>query len=297
MSTNGAFPPPTPEHPATTRASSRRGLTIGLAAGLIGGTAAGLVFGVPGLSSAAGESATITAVAEQSTDPTVEPTDTTDTVEPAAEPTDTTEPAAEATETTEPTTGPTTGPAAPADDPHASPQHADHAANLRERLQPLVDDGTITAEQADAVAAQLIDSVPRIRDLGKWKELASEWRGSGRHGGGLFGRGAGAVSEAVTDMFGLEVDELMAQLREGSTLADIATAQGIDPQTVIDELVGEVEVRLDAAVEKGYLDQSTADEKLAGAETWITEMVNNGAMPRHQRPDAPATPDATESED
>ncbi|HYN31184.1 MAG TPA: hypothetical protein VES40_01050, partial [Ilumatobacteraceae bacterium] len=37
----------------------RRGLTIGLAGGLLAGTAAGLVFGVPGLSSAASDTTSV----------------------------------------------------------------------------------------------------------------------------------------------------------------------------------------------------------------------------------------------
>lgn len=274
MSTNHTFPPPTPDQPAalppevgSPRSSSRRGLTVGLAAGLLGGTAVGLVFGVPGLTSAADAPATISAVAEQASEPTTEP----------------------ATESTEPTTD-SAEPAGPTDEA----DRPDRTAHLRERLQPLVDDGTITAEQADAVAAQLAESGPRLGDL---REGRGPGGGFGGHGPGLFGRGAGVVSEAVTDLLGLDVDELRTQLREGSTLAEIATAQGIDPQTVIDELVGEVQERLDTAVENGRLDQAEADEKLADAETWITEAVNNGALPRHERPDAPDAPDAPESED
>ena len=263
MSTHQAFPSPTPDELVTTppdgaanRSVTRRGLAIGLAAGLLGGTAVGLVFGVPGLTNAAGGSATISAVAEQTTEPTTEPT--------------------------EPTEPDPAEPAEPAD-------RADHTARVRARLQPLVDDGTITAEQADAVAAQLAETGPK---LGDGRGHGGGFEGRGR---GLFGRGAGVVSEAVTDLFGLELDELRTQLRDGSTLAEIATAQGIDPQTVIDELVGEVQARLDAAVDKGYLDQTTADEKLADAETWITEMVHNGAMPRHGRPVAPSTPETTDA--
>lgn len=277
MSTNQAFPPPTPDEIATAspvaatpdvRSGSRRGLTFGLAAGLLGGTAVGLVFGVPGLTNAASGSATITAVAEQTTEPTTDPT-------------------------TDPTTEPTTDPA-PAEDPVAS---VDRTARLRERLQPLVDDGTITAEQADAVAAQLVASGPQPGDFREPGEGRGPGGGFGGHGRGLFGRGAGVVSEVVTDLLDLDADEVRTQLRDGQTLAEIATAQGVEPQAVIDELVGEVKVRLDAAVDNGRIDQATADEKLADAETRITDMVNNGAMPRHEHQDTPDTPDATESED
>ena len=102
-----------------------RGLTIGITAGLLGGAAAGFAFGVPGLSSAASPSAVVQQTEDTTPDDST-PADTT--------PDDTT--------TDESTTSPDSG------------------TRLREALQPLVDDGTITAEQADAVVAQLKESLP-----------------------------------------------------------------------------------------------------------------------------------------
>ena len=102
-----------------------RGVTIGLAAGLLGGAAAGFAFGVPGLSNAASPSAVVQQTPDTTPDDST-PADTT--------PDDTT-----------------------TDESTASP---DSGTRLREALQPLVDDGTITAEQADAVVAQLKESLP-----------------------------------------------------------------------------------------------------------------------------------------
>ena len=47
-------------------------------------------------------------------------------------------------------------------------------------------------------------------------------------------------------------------------------------QEVVDELVGELQERLDNAVADGRFDQAEADEKAADAEAKITDMVNNG---------------------
>ncbi len=205
-------------HPSNhSKASGRRGLTVGLAGGLLAGTAAGLVFGVPGLSNAAAESP---AALVQQVDET------------------------------------------PTDDARPEP-----GERLRETLQALVDDGTITSEQADAVAAHLVENRPE--------------RGEGRHGHhgpGMFGRGV--ASEALTDLLGLDGEELRTQLRDGATLAEIAEAQGVEVQDVIDELVAEVEERVTNAVENGRIDQAEADEKLAEAEARITDMVNNGRPDR-----------------
>jgi hypothetical protein len=150
---------------------------------------------------------------------------------------------------------------------------AEIGARLRESLQSLVDDGTITTEQADAVSAHLIENRPERGERG-------EGRGSGgRHGGpGVFGRGV--ASEALTDLLGIDAQELRTQLRDGATLADIAEAQGVETQAVIDELVGELTERLDNAVENGRIDQADADDKLAEAEAKITDSVNNGRPDR-----------------
>jgi hypothetical protein len=223
----------------TSKPGGRRGLTIGLAGGLLAGTAAGLVFGVPGLSSASSDAASAPAALVQQTDETDPSTD-------AAEPAE-------------------------------APDAPEMGTRLREALQPLVDDGTITAEQADAVASQLVESRP---DRGE----AGEGHGpGGRHGGpGMFARGV--ASEALTDLLGIDGEALRTQLRDGATLAQIAEAQGVEVQAVVDELVGEVEERVTNAVENGRIDQAEADQKLADAEARITDMVNNG-RPERDAPD------------
>jgi membrane peptidoglycan carboxypeptidase len=159
-----------------------------------------------------------------------------------------------------------TDPAVPAD------ESAERGVRLREVLQPLVDDGTITAEQADAVTAQLIENRPERGEFGE----RGEGRGPGGHRGGpgLFGRGV--ASEALTDLLGIDAQELRQELRDGATLAEIATAQGVEVQAVVDELVAELDERLTNAVENGRIDQADADQKLAEAEAKITDMVNNG---------------------
>ncbi len=166
----------------------------------------------------------------------------------------------------------------PATDPAIDAGNVEPGARLRESLQELVDEGTITAEQADAVATHLVENRPERGEFGE-----GHGRG-GHHGPGMFGRGV--ASEALTDLLGIDAQELRQQLRDGATLAEIATAQGVEPTAVIDELLAEVEERVTNAVENGRIDQAEADEKLAEAETRITDMVNNG------RPDRDAdTPD------
>jgi hypothetical protein len=143
---------------------------------------------------------------------------------------------------------------------------------LRDALQPLVDDGTITSEQADAVAEHLATEVP----------------GGGERRGGWGRRHPGFDGEVVAEAIGIDVAELREQLRAGSSIADIATANGVAPQAVIDQLVAEVDRHLDLAVEGGRLTEAEAAEKLAAAEERITARVNGERPTRRGASDEPA---------
>ncbi len=125
---------------------------------------------------------------------------------------------------------------------------------IGEKLQPLVDDGTITADQAAAVAEALADG----------------FQGGPRRGHHRPNLGA------LAEFLGMETDEFREAMQEYDTLADLAEANDSSGDSVIDFLVGQAEARLDEAVADGKFDQAEADEKLAECTEKITEMVNNG---------------------
>ena len=108
----------------------------------------------------------------------------------------------------------------------------------------------------------------------------------GGRGAGIFGRAADP--RVLTTLLGLNGAELMTQPRDGSTLAEIATAQGVEPQAVVDALVAEAKTHLDQAVTDGRIDQSEADQKLVDAMSRIAAMVDHGRPDRsadHQHGD------------
>ena len=82
---------------------------------------------------------------------------------------------------------------------------------------------------------------------------------------------------------GIEVDALREALVGGSTLADVAEANGVDPQVVVDALLADVEAHLAEEVAEGELTQEEADERLAEAAERIADRVENG-RPDHERP-------------
>ena len=98
-------------------------------------------------------------------------------------------------------------------------------------------------------------------------------------GGGTVARASsvGRISlETAATTIGISEQELRAALVEGQTLAEVATANGVEPQAVIDALVAEATTRLDEAVADGDLEQADADERLAELTERITTAVNEG---------------------
>jgi polyhydroxyalkanoate synthesis regulator phasin len=136
---------------------------------------------------------------------------------------------------------------------------ADPGTHLRELLQGLVDDGTITADQADKVAEYLVENRPERGDHGD------------RRGGH---RGPGRDGEVVAGLIGIDVDTLRTELRNGKSVAEIAEANGVDPQTVIDALVDEASGHLDLAVTDGRLTADEAAQALDRMTERITARVN-----------------------
>jgi hypothetical protein len=124
---------------------------------------------------------------------------------------------------------------------------------IRAALDGLVADGTITAAQADAVAAELSDQFP----------------GPGRRFHRIhFGL------DVVSTTIGITEAELREALADGETIAEVAEANGVSAQTVIDALVEAINARVDEAVAAGNLDEDEAAEIKANAVDRATAIVN-----------------------
>lgn len=128
---------------------------------------------------------------------------------------------------------------------------------ISEALQVLVDDGTLTEAQRDAVVETLQNARP---DRGEFRERL----------GPPGPRGAGEIAEIL----GLEGSEMREALRNGSSIAELAEAQGIDSADVVDAIVARAEERLDTAVENGRIDDTQAAEMLTQAAERAEDLVN-----------------------
>jgi hypothetical protein len=88
------------------------------------------------------------------------------------------------------------------------------------------------------------------------------------------GRGPGGPGGEVAEFLGMTNDELRAALAEGQTLAEVADARGVSEDELVAFLLGQLEERLDQAVENGRLGADEVDEKLAEATEHIEEHIN-----------------------
>jgi hypothetical protein len=173
----------------------------------------------------------------------------------------------------EPTATPTPSPSTAAPDEDTSTTDEDAGTDIDDRrqaieqaLEGLVEDGTISQEQAGAVAEELDDS-PAIghwwwghHDHGAWDGLAAD-----------FEAGWTAAAQAL----GMTVDELETALEEGKSLADVAAEKGVDAQRVTDALVNAANTRIDERLADGSLTQQQADELKAEISDWVGAAVDN----------------------
>jgi hypothetical protein len=137
---------------------------------------------------------------------------------------------------------------------------------IRDALAPLVADGTLTPAQLDKVVEQL-RSVRQERRLGRGDHNRAEHP--------LFAKHLDTAAAAL----GVTPAELLAELKAGKTIAEVASAQGVAVSSVIDALVQQANTEIDAQVAEGVL---TADE----ASTIRTRLIDVAtAMVNGQRPE------------
>ena len=66
----------------------------------------------------------------------------------------------------------------------------------------------------------------------------------------------------------------MTELRSGKSIADVATEKGVDPQKVIDDVVGAIDGKIDKRVADKKLDQARADTMKQNLPQRVTDFVN-----------------------
>ena len=115
-------------------------------------------------------------------------------------------------------------------------------------LAPLLEDGTLNQEQAEAVVGQIAPMAARARYVEGTQDLV-------RH----LGRLAGEIAEVL----GISGENLREQLEAGLTLADVAEANGSTGEQLVSQVTQHVAAHLAVQVTAGKVDQARADQIVA----------------------------------
>lgn len=155
-------------------------------------------------------------------------------------------------------------------------------------------------ERLNELEASLPDRMTELVNREGW--------GDGPDGGGPGHHPFAVGLDVAADTIGISEADLVTALRSGDTIAEVAQANGVEPQAVIDALVAKATERIDAAVAAGDLDATRAEELKSDLTDRITQRVNEGGPlgdgpmggPGHHRggpftdgADATASADAT----
>lgn len=134
---------------------------------------------------------------------------------------------------------------------------------LGEALAELVQEGTLTQEQADAVTERVAGKVEDRPGRGGHRRFKA-WR-----------EAVGTAAETI----GISPQDVAAELRSGKSIAQVVGEKGVDPQTVIDALVTEGTAAIDRAVADGKISPERAERakaKLPDAAKRIVERTRGG---------------------
>ena len=136
------------------------------------------------------------------------------------------------------------------------------------QLDQAVEDGRLTQEQADEIRRHRQES-GRVLGIGGH-------HGPGHPGGPPpFGKRGGPLA-GVADALGIPHGQLIRRLRRGSTLAEIARAEGRSVAEVKAAALEAAEKRLDAAVADDDITSAQAEEMLERLGAHIDELAEEG---------------------
>ena len=130
-------------------------------------------------------------------------------------------------------------------------------AKLREALQTLVDAGTLTSSQVEAIVATL----EAVRPAGG-PDHESDDGHQGR--GGPKGERRQEMLAAAAEVIGITTTELQTAVKSGQTIAEVAVANGKSVQSVIDALVAQATADITEHITDMVNGIHSADDDSAG---------------------------------
>ena len=158
-------------------------------------------------------------------------------------------------------------------------------AQLDGALEDLVDDGTLTREQADIVATSLTDGDP-----GAVTATVSAAGPAARCA--RIAHSVGVTMQTVSDLLGIEWVEIRERLYGGESLAEIAESTGVSRDELVATLQEQVAKRLDAAEEAGRLTSEERSEREDAARVRIERLIDRHGTGEAESEFGGATPES-----
>ena len=112
-------------------------------------------------------------------------------------------------------------------------------------------------------------------------------------------RGVGQIAESAAQVLGMEKSVLVEQLKEGSSLAEVAATQGMSVEEFTTALLSQTQTQIDQMVQDGKLTVERAEQLSQGIEENIDRIVNGQHQPgphrggRHQLGEGTGVPSPT----
>ncbi len=145
---------------------------------------------------------------------------------------------------------------------------------LKAILEKLVQKGTITQAQADAILAAVREAAPKKKDRDGDREAAE-----------IVKRAFANMMRLSVEYIGLPQQAVAGQLKAGKSLGEVADTQpGKSREGLIAYLERTITAALDKAVADGKITQARADE----AKSHLTERVTRFVDHKYERKPAPA---------
>ncbi len=141
--------------------------------------------------------------------------------------------------------------------------------------------GTPTPAAAQDAPRTQIDAALPMGGMGQMGQMGQMETLRGRGRGGPRGEmpneisPLGALLRQTARLTGLSVSEITAQVRAGSTLAQIAAANGSSAEAVVQAVMADAEVRHARAIENGRMTQAEADQRAAELEQRANELMQS----------------------
>jgi polyhydroxyalkanoate synthesis regulator phasin len=152
------------------------------------------------------------------------------------------------------------------------------------QLDAQVKAGKLTQEQADAIKKARAQAGTVLGGPGVGRGPHGGPGGPGRPGGGpgfgfglgglRFHAGAGGALDAAATALGLEREDLVAKLRDGQSIADVAKAQGKSLDDVKSAVTDAVTKELDGRVKDGKLTADQRDKVLSELKDHLDDLLN-----------------------